>query len=80
MGKHIEIIVDGTPQQVSDERQSYADIVTLAYADYPQHPDVSYSVTYKHGPPQNREGILSKGGSVEVKGGMEFRVSRTGQS
>ena len=51
--------------------------MTLAYPDYPQHPEITYSVTYTKG---HHEGILPPGGSVEVKDGMEFRVNRTGQS
>ena len=54
--------------------------MTLAYPDYPQHPEKTYSVTYSMGPRENREGILPPGGSVKIKEGMEFRVNRTGQS
>lgn len=78
--KAINIIVDGTPYEVAKEKILYAEIVTLAYPDFPQHPEISYSVTYKKGPHSNHEGILSPGGSVMVKDGMVFNVSRTGQS
>jgi hypothetical protein len=54
--------------------------VTLAYPDYPHHPEITYSVTYKDGPKANPEGILAPGDSVEIKDGMKFRVKRTGQS
>lgn len=74
----ITIIVDGTPHEVpKNEKITYAEVVTLAYPDYPQYPEVTYSVTYTKG---HHEGILPPGGSVEVKDGMEFRVNRTGQS
>ena len=43
-------------------------------------PTITYAVKYKKGPSQNPEGILSPGGSVEVKNKMSFNVSRTGQS
>jgi hypothetical protein len=76
--KTITIIVDGTPHEVpKKEKITYAEVVTLAYPDYPQHPETTYSVTYTRG---HKDGILSPGGSVEVKEGMEFRVNRTGQS
>jgi hypothetical protein len=78
--KKTNIIVDGTPHVVDTDKVSYAEVVTLAYPDYPHHPEITYSVTYKKGPHSNHEGILSPGGSVEVKDGMEFRVVRTGQS
>lgn len=79
--KTITIVVDGTPHEVrKNEEITYAAVVTLAYPDYPQHPEITYSVTYTKGPHGQHEGILSPGGSVKVKEGMEFRVNRTGQS
>lgn len=76
----VTIVVDGSPHEVNKGTIRYAEIVTLAYADYPQHPEITYSVTYKKGPTPNPEGILSTGGHVVVKEGMVFNVSRTGQS
>lgn len=78
--KTVTIIVDGTPHEVEKEKLSYADVVTIAYPDYPQHPEITYSVTYKKGPDANHEGTLAPAGSVMVKDGMVFNVSRTGQS
>lgn len=75
--KTVTIIVDGTPHEVTKGKVTYAQVVTLAYPDYPQHPEITYSVTYTRG---HHEGILPPSGSVEVKDGMEFRVNRTGQS
>ncbi len=76
----VTIVVDGSPQEVNKGTVTYAEVVTFAYADYPQHPEITYSVTYKKGPTPNAEGILSSGGHVVVKDGMVFNVSRTGQS
>lgn len=76
----VTITVDGTPHEVNKGKVTHAEVVTLAYADYPQHPEITYSVTYKKGPTPNPEGILSAGGRVVVKEGMAFNVSRTGQS
>lgn len=76
----VTIVVDGTPHDVNKGTVTYAEIVTLAYADYPQHPEITYSVTFKKGPTPNPEGILAAGGHVVVKDGMVFNVSRTGQS
>lgn len=76
----VTIVVDGSPHEVNNGKITYAEVVTLAYADYPQHPEITYSVTYKKGPTPNPEGILSPGGHVVVKDGMVFNVSRTGQS
>lgn len=79
--KTVTIIVDGTPYQVpKNEYISYSEVVTLAYPDYPQHPEITYSVTYTRGHSEKPEGILNPGESVKVKEGMSFRVNRTGQS
>ena len=77
----VTIIVDGTPHELpKKDRVSYAEVVTLAYPDYPQHQEITYSVTYSKGPRENPEGILSRDGSVKIKEGMAFSVNRTGQS
>lgn len=79
--KAITIVVDGTPHEVpKNERISYAEVVTLAYPDYAQHPEITYSVTYSRGHNDKPDGILPPGGSVKVKEGMAFNVNRTGQS
>ena len=76
----VTIIIDGTPHSVRKGRITFEEVVTLAHPDFPQHPEITYSVRYKHGPAANHEGILSPGGSVEVKNEMIFYVKRTGQS
>jgi hypothetical protein len=79
--KTVTIIVDGTPHEVpKKEMISYAEVVTLAYPDYPQHPEITYSVTYTRGDGRKPEGILSPGESVKVKEGMSFVVNLSGQS
>lgn len=78
--KTVTIIIDGTPHEVEKDDMTYVEIVTLADPEYPQHPDTTYSVTYKRGHSNKPEGTLSPGGSVKIKDGMVFNVSRTGQS
>lgn len=78
--KKIDIYVNGTEEDVDHDPVTYAEIVTFAFPDFPQHPERNYSVTYKKGPHEKPEGTLAPGGSVEVRNGMEFRVSFTGQS
>jgi hypothetical protein len=78
--KTVTIIVDATPHQWPKEEITYAEVVTLAFPDYPNHPEISYSVKYKRGPGHKPEGTLSPGGSVKVKDEMVFNVSQTGQS
>lgn len=77
--KTVTIIVDGQPHEVEKDEISFAEVVTLAYPDYPQNPQITYSVTYERGH-GGKQGILVAGQSVKVKEGMKFDVSRTGES
>ena len=76
----VTIIVEGTPHEWPKEEITYAEVVTLEFPDYAQHPEITYSVTYRRGHGNKPEGILSPGSSVKVKDGMIFNVSQTGQS
>jgi Multiubiquitin len=78
--KTVVIIVNGAPHQWSEEKITYAQVVTLDVPDYPQHPEITYSVKYTKGKGREPEGVLAPGGSVEVKDGMVFTVTETGQS
>jgi len=79
--KTTTVVVDGTPHEVpKNEFITYQEVVTLAYPDFVQHPEITYSVTYTRGHGEKPEGILDPGGKVKVKEGMAFRVNRTGQS
>lgn len=78
--KMVTIIVEGTAHEWPKEMITYAEVVTLEVPDYPQHPEITYSVTYKRGHGNKPEGVLVPGASVKVKEGMVFNVSETGQS
>jgi hypothetical protein len=79
--KTVTIVVDGTEHEVpKKENITYAEVVALAYPDFAQHPEFTYSVTYTRGTGDKPEGILVPGGSVKAKEGESFRVNRTGQS
>ena len=78
--KMVTIVVEGTPHEWPKGKITYTEVVTLEVPDYPQHPEITYSVTYKKGNGNKPEGILSPGASVRVKEGMIFNVSETGQS
>ena len=78
--KVVTIIVEGTPHEWPKGKITYDEVVTLEVSDYPQHPDITYSVKYKRGHGNKPEGILAPGASVKVKEGMIFNVSETGQS
>lgn len=76
----ITIIVEGTPHQWLKPTINYAEVVTLFDPNFPQHPDITYSVKFKNGPHNKPEGILSPGASIKVKDRMVFNVCATGQS
>jgi hypothetical protein len=78
--KTVTIVVEGTEHEWPKDDISYAQVVTLEVPDYAQHPEITYSVTYKRGHGNKPEGTLSPGASVKVKDGMIFNVSETGQS
>ena len=78
--KKVTIVVNGEPFEVEKDEISYAEVVTLAFPEYPQHPEVTYSVKYKRGHGNKPEGVLAPGGTVKVKDEMIFNVSPTGQS
>lgn len=78
--KMVTIIVNGTPHEEEKNEITYDEVVTLAFQDYPQHPERTYSVTYERGQGNKPTGILSPGGKVRTKEGMIFKVKHTGQS
>ena len=78
--KKVTIFINGSAMDVEKEEMAYEEIVTLAFSDFPQHPERNYSVKYIRGHGNKPEGILSPGSNVKVKDGMEFTVTPTGQS
>ncbi|OEZ49272.1 hypothetical protein JAB1_24620 [Janthinobacterium sp. MP5059B] len=78
--KLVTIVVEGMPHEWPKDDITYAQVVTLEVPDYPQHPEITYAVSYKKGNGNKPEGILAPGASVKVKEGMVFYVSETGQS
>ena len=78
--KMVTIVVEGTPHKWPKGKISYAEVVTLEIPNYAQHTEITYSVKYKKGEDKKPEGILSPGASINVKEGMIFNVSETGQS
>ncbi|MCK1463083.1 multiubiquitin domain-containing protein [Bradyrhizobium sp. 2] len=76
----VTIIVEGTAHEWTKKEITYDQVVTLEVPDYAQHPEITYSVTFKKGQGNKPEGDLAKGESVKVKDGMIFNVSETGQS
>lgn len=78
--KAVTIYVEGTPHVWPKEEITYAQVVTLEFPDFAQHPEITYTVTYERGHGHKPEGALAKGASVKVKDGMIFHVTDSGQS
>ncbi len=78
--KEVAIVVNGEPHEVEKDEILYDEVVILAFSDFPQHLERTYSVTYERGQGNKPAGILSPGGIVKVKDGMIFKVKHTGQS
>lgn len=78
--KIVTIIVDGKQHEWPKGKITFAQVVTLEFPDYKPGDGVNYSVKYTKGPRENPEGVLVPGASVEVKEGMVFHLTRTGQS
>lgn len=79
--KFVTIFVEATPHEwPKGEMITYEQVVTLEFPDFAQHPERTYSVTWKKGEGAKHEGVLVPGASVKVKDQMEFNVTDTGQS
>jgi len=78
--KLVGIVVNGTEHQWPKDDISYTEVVTLAFPESKDHPEITYSVKYTRGQGDKPEGVLPPGSSVKVKDGMNFHVRDTGQS
>jgi hypothetical protein len=78
--KDFRLIVNLEEKLVTRKKQSFSDIVKLAYPTPPSGNEISYKVTYRKGPPANPKGSLVEGESVQVKNGMVFDVAPTDKS
>ena len=75
-----KIVINGEQHVVPRRRLTFEEIVRLAFEDAIFNDDIVYTVTYKRGSEQNREGSLVAGGSVFVNNGMIFNAKRTDKS
>jgi hypothetical protein len=78
--KDFRLIVNLEEKLVTKKKQSFGDIVKLAYPTPPGGNEISYKVSYRKGPPANPKGSLVEGESVKVKNGMIFDVASTDKS
>jgi hypothetical protein len=72
-----EIIVNSRPHVVSTEQVNFEQVVQLAFPGQQQEPNAVFSMTYRHAASKPHAGELGAGGTVEVKKGTVFNVSKT---
>jgi hypothetical protein len=78
-GGKIEIFVNQDEEKVRKGKISYEEIVAFYLGDGGAA-STEYLIKYSRGPSRNPSGTLAPGSKVEVKDGMRFRVSGTGES
>lgn len=72
-----EIIVNSRPKHVLGRTHTFEQIVQLAFPGAVPEPNVVYSMTYRHAFSKPHAGELAPGGTVEVKNGTIFNVTKT---
>jgi hypothetical protein len=77
--RSFEIIVNARPHTVTEREISFEQIVQLAFPGT-HEANVVFSMTYRHAASKPHSGDLGPGGTVEVKKGTVFNVTRTVQS
>lgn len=77
-GRHVEIIINAEPFEVTEKRLTFRELCLLAFPDGQFGDNVAWTVTYSdpHGP----EGSMVDGDSIKVKKGMVFNVGRSDKS
>lgn len=78
--KTFRLIVNLEEKLVVKKKQSFDEIVKLAYPVPPPGPTPDYTVGYRKGPPANPKGSLVQGQHVKVKDGMIFDVTPSDKS
>ncbi len=75
----VKIFVNQDEHEIDTHTISYALVVDL-YLGEGGAPSKEHLVQHSHGPLENPSGTLAPGHEVQVKDGMRFRVSGTGES
>lgn len=75
-----QIIVNGREIEVGHKRQTFNDLVALAYPGTAAAPNTVYSITYSRAASTPHSGELGQGGFIDVKNGTRANVTCTVQS
>lgn len=76
----VTILINARPREVEPGPISFEQLIGLAFPDPPTGPQVSFTVSFRKGPPKRPEGSLLAGQSVNVVQGMTFHVTATDKS
>ena len=75
-----EIIVNARPHKVPGREVTYDEILELAFPGPHTDPNIVFSMTYRHAASHPSAGELGPGGTVKVREGTVFNVTRTVKS
>ena len=78
--REVTIIVNTRPKVVEKDDYSFGEILALAFDPVPSGDQVEFTVAYRRGNGNEREGTLTAGETVKIKNGMIFDVSATDKS
>jgi hypothetical protein len=78
--KSFTIVVNAENKDWDKKKIDYEQVVHIAFPNPPPNVVITYTIEYENGPPENPEGSLTKGHSVDVQDGMIFSVTETGRS
>jgi hypothetical protein len=76
----VTILVNARAREVVPGPISFERLIELAFPEPPSGPQVSFTVSFRKGPPSRPEGSLLPGQSVDVVQGMTFHVTATDKS
>jgi hypothetical protein len=78
--RETEIIVNGRARVVPGHQVSFEEVRDLAFPGPHTDPNVIYSMTYRNAASHPSAGELGPGGTVKIKNGTIFNVTRTVKS
>ena len=78
--KEFKIFINGRKVETVELKLCYDELIKKAFESPPTGPNILFTITYRNGPRQNREGSLAVGQCVKIKNGMVFNVTATDKS
>ena len=74
------VFVNARKKRTLGPQITFNRVVALAFNPVPTGPNIVITVTYRHGPHPNPDGILAEGENVWIKNEMVFHVKATDRS